>query len=126
MGELFSRFVKVITLTDESLTTLMEIPVKPFDGRLFAAIKVATTALDQFEIQARPNGMQSYITIFNTSSHFITPEGILIGVSGDLTILTAGSTGWFIIDVRAIESIRIQVARASGSNAIITLESGAQ
>ncbi len=116
-------FTNTITLSAETLFDIAEIPIEEIT-RLFVAVKVLTTAFDQFVILGRPNVDQDYLTLFNASGDFTSPAGILVGASGDLTALGAGATGWFIIDTGGIKSLKVQAARAAGSNAAVTVQSG--
>lgn len=109
-----------VTLSDETLTTIADIPTLTMKN-LYVTIGVATTALDQFVIQGATKNDATPQTLFITSGDYTGPEGILVGTSGDLTAISAGSTGWFIIEPGGLDFIRVRVARASGSNAVITI-----
>jgi len=122
MSNPHQKFKKVVVLDSENLTTLMEIPIEEMK-RVFCVITNTVTSLDQFEIQARSNDGQDYVTLRNSAGEFTSPRGVLIDSSGDLTALGA-ATGWFICDVESFQSLRIQAARASGSNATVTLQAG--
>ncbi len=113
------------TLSDENLTTVATFPGANIERGLID-VAVATTALDQFVIQIRSNVNASYQTIYSAGSDFTSPVGIMVGASGDLTALTAGTSGWVMLDVFGIESIRLRAARAAGSDAVVTIKVGAQ
>jgi len=112
-----------VTLIGEGLTKLADIPCNSIK-RICVVIVVATTALDQFVISMRPNDSQDFIVIRNAGSQFTTEVLPLVEASGDLTALGAGATGYFIMDVAGFDAIRIEVARASGDDALIILEAG--
>lgn len=112
-----------VTLIDELLTKIADIPTNSV-RRICVAITVADTALDQFVISMRPNNSQAFIVIRNAGSQFTTEVAPLIEASGDLTALSADTTGYFIMDVSGFDMIRIEAARASGDDALVTLEAG--
>jgi len=113
-----------VTLEDEALTTLITIPTARIE-RMTIQIDVVTTALDQFEVQARPSTAAAFNTIFSSSSDFTTASDVMIKASGDLTALGAASTGWIILFPSGWEQTRIQIARAAGSDATVTAFVGA-
>lgn len=90
--------------------------------RLFVQLNVAVAALTAFEIDARPTPGASYVPLYSISSDFLTPRGLLVGASGDLTTQGVGS-GWFIMDVAGLESIQIKAT--SGGTATLALNMGA-
>ena len=122
MSEHFQKTSKSVTLADETLTTVAEIPTAKIES-LFVEVTVSVTALDQFVIAGRPNADGAFNTLYSLAADYTSPTGILIAASGDLTALSA-ATGWFLIYPRGIEVLRIQVARAAGSDAPVILEAG--
>jgi len=70
----------------------------------------AAILFDAFEIQASVDGGSNFETLYSTAGDYTSPSGILIGTSGDLTILAADATGWFIMDVSGIDQIRCQAS----------------
>lgn len=107
------------TLSDETLTTVFTVDVRG-RNKLFVQIDNTVTVLDQFVIKGRIHPDAAFQTLFSTSADYTAPTGILVGTSGDLTVIAAGATGWFLIDVSSFELIQIQAARAAGSNAVLT------
>ncbi len=69
----------------------------------------AAIVFDAFEIQASSDGT-NFDTLYSASGDYTSPSGLLIGCSGDLTILAADAVGWFILDVKGIHSIRVQAS----------------
>lgn len=116
------QFKEVVTLSDETLFTILEIPINEIK-RLTVEIVNTVTAFDQFVILGRPNEDADYVTLYNASADFTSPVGVLVGTSGDLTSLGV-ATGWFIIDTNSLQSLKVQAARASGSNAVVTVQAG--
>lgn len=88
--------------------------------RLWVEIANATQAFDAFAIQARFHEDGSFVSLFDAAGDFTSPAGILIGASGDLTTLAAGSSGWFCLDVLGIQAVRL-VASAAVNNAAPTI-----
>lgn len=119
----YQNFKKAKVLDSESLLTVMVIPTRELSV-LFLDIAVTVTALDQFEIQGRPNEDASFRTIKSAGSDYTSPTTILTDASGDLTAIGAAANGWLIMNCRGMESVRIQAARAAGSNATVTLQGG--
>jgi hypothetical protein len=97
---------------DQTLIEIATIDVE-FANGLGVEISITAQALDQFTISARYHASGSYQTLYSLAGEYTSPSGILKGTSGDLTAISAGSTGWFIMDVRGIESIQIKAACAA-------------
>lgn len=76
----------------------------------------AAILFDDFNIDISPDGT-NFETAFGVSGDYTSPTGILIGTSGDLTILAADATGWFILDCSGIDQIRCQ-AKADSTNSV--------
>lgn len=119
-----------VTLTDENLTTLMTIVSFSLKSIAFA-VDNAGNVLDRFEIQARSTALAAFFPLFSVTADYTpTPLGILIGVyangSGgdDLTRLGNGADGGFLLYPQGYESIRVQVARASGANTTLNARAG--
>lgn len=79
--------------------------------------------LNAFQIQAQFHLEGSWITLYSEASDYITPSGILIGASGDLTTLVADSSGWFIMNVRGLHKVKVQVS-CSETGGIVNLYGG--
>ena len=90
--------------------------------RMMVKLTVATAALTNFAISARATTAAAYDTLYNTTADFTTPRGVLVGCSGDLTLQGVGA-GWFIMDVRGMESVRLHAT--SGGTATLALNMGA-
>ncbi len=89
--------------------------------RIFVETTVAVAALTGFQIQARASDQAPYVVLYSTSADFLSPKGVLVGASGDLTTQGIG-TGWFILDVRCFS--QIQVYATSAGTATLALNSG--
>lgn len=96
--------------------TVVTIP----DGatRLYVHFEVTTT-LTGFSILATPHpGASAYDTLYSVSTDFTSPTGVLIGCgtsdgADDLTIVADGESGWFIMDVSGMASVKLMAAGTS-------------
>jgi hypothetical protein len=107
----------------EPLIKVCEIDAKEME-RLFVEVVVATNALDQFQIRAQCAANGSFITLFSASGDFTGPIDPLLGTSGDLTVLGAGATGWFMLDVRSLYAVSIWAASGNVAGSTITIALG--
>jgi|GEM_PF-2134317 len=84
--------------------------------RIMIQVVVTGQALDQFEIAARSTLRTGNdpATLYNLSTDFTSPKGLIVGASGDLTTQGAGTTGTVIMDVKGLAEITL---RASSGNA---------
>jgi len=113
-NDLYASFGEVTVA--ETLTTLGQWAVHN-DERVYFSFSVTTQNLDQFEIQGRAHYDDSFQVLYN--SGFGSPTGILLGTSTDLAVLTAGSSGWFLMEQYGLHEIRVQAAAAS-AGALVT------
>lgn len=104
----------------ETLTTLATYDVRDKD-RLAVEIAVTDNALDQFVIQIQMHESGSGLTAYSAAADYTSVTGILVGASGDLTAITAGASGWFIIDTRGVRNVIVRAASSSASNSGVTL-----
>lgn len=93
-------------------------------SRVGCEIAVTTAALTDFDILARMHGEGALQTLYSVAADYTSPAGLLIGTSGDLTIIGAGSTGWFVLNTQGIESVQLKAA--SGGSAGVTVRCGGQ
>ena len=102
------------TDVDGSLTLIgTAIDVIGYD-RIMVDVLPGAAAFTAFSILISADGT-TYSTAYNTSGDFTTPSGILVGTSGDLTILGAATHGWFILDVTGVNSIQIKAQAGATS-----------
>ena len=85
-------------------------------------LQVAVTgqALDQFVISARTSPNAPFSILYNQASHYINPKGLLVGASGDLTTLPAGSVGDLQMDVIGLHEVKIQVSSGNAAGSIVS------
>ena len=74
---------------------------------------VGTANLSDFDVayKAHPGG--SYATIATQASDYTSPDGPILGASGDLASASTSGTHWLHLDLRSVYSIRIQAAGTS-------------
>jgi len=105
-------------------TTLIEVPTAGLHT-LGVQVDVTVQALDAFAITARFNESGAFVTLYSSAGDFTTPAGLLIGASGNLTIQAAGTTGWFILDVRGLHSVKVTCSGAVDSALVDVYAGGA-
>jgi hypothetical protein len=95
-----------------TLVTLLQLNVDDISF-LGIAVKSETSAVfqdafDQFEVQGRFHRDDEFHTLYATG--FDTPTGLVVGASGDLTLLAYQATGWLLLNVLPLYEVRIQAA----------------
>lgn len=110
-----------VTVTS-SLTELGDYDVSDMDAVGFSMANDGT-ALDQFEISFKFSKEDDWVVVFNAAGDFTTPTGILIGASGDLTIIADAATGWFLLYSKGTHSMRLRAA-SSGADTVVTVNGG--
>jgi hypothetical protein len=83
-------------------------------SRLAFEIKAITQTFNAFFVQAKVQPLGSYRTIVSAAGGYTSPSGIIVAASGDLTALAAGSTGWLIVDVLGLYSLKLQAKGVAG------------
>lgn len=79
---------------------------------------VGTANLSAFTVEFRYHADGDWATIASAAADYTTPEGPVLGASGDLTAAAFGSTVHFLsLDVRAVSGVRI---KAAGTSSTIT------
>lgn len=102
-----------VSVVQTGLTDLLEFNV---DGiaEVGISIDVTVQALDAFSISGRMSPATAYQVLYNLAGDFTTPAGAVIDASGDLTTQAAASSGWVLLNVLGLYSLKVQ---ASGGNA---------
>ena len=110
-------------------TTILEVDVREMD-RLFVQVDVTGQALDAFAIAAKTHSNGAYQTLYSTVADFTftgaTGPGILVGTSGDLTIIAAAASGWFILDVSGLAFVRVQVSSGNVAGSTVSAYAGGE
>lgn len=104
-----------------TLTTIGTFELAEIES-LFLGLTVAVDALTGFEVQSRANAADSYVAVANVAGDFTTPNAPISWATGNLVTAAVGSHH-VLVDVRGMESIRIQ-AKSAGT-ATLALEAGA-
>lgn len=105
----------------DTIEDVVVIPVLPFET-LWIAFTVGTAPLTEFQVQFRINQNSTYITIASAADDFLSPEGPVLGASGDLTIAGTTGTHFVKLDVSGVESVKV---RAAGANSVVAGHWGA-
>jgi hypothetical protein len=103
-------------------TALLTIPVAGLE-QIFVQISVATQALDAFLVQGRCSADAAFATLYSAAGDFTSPVGLILDASGDLTILAAAASGWFLMDVRGLYEVKL-LASGAVNNAAVTVYAG--
>lgn len=74
-----------------------------------------TVAFTSFDVAFRVHASGTYFTIASTTADFSTPEGPILGVSGDLTLANSTDTHWLKLDVTGIQGVRLRAASSSAN-----------
>lgn len=91
-------------------------------GKLAVHMTVAVAALTGLTVQGRVTNADAFFDIVSAGANFTTPKYPILGASGDVTIQGVGS-GWFIMDVRGFEAVRLK--GTSAGTATLALAMGA-
>lgn len=70
---------------------------------------VTAQALDNFIIEGKFHPDGAYVVLYTNPT---TATGLLIGISGSIGAQGAGTTGWFIMNVRSLYAVRLQASSA--------------
>lgn len=117
------------TVLNASLATIAQLLVNDVS---FVGIEVKSEtdgtyqdALDQFEVQAQFHRDGPWITLYSAAADFTSPAGLVVAASGDLTTLAYQATGWLLLNVLPLYSVRFQAASAmAGNGSKITVRGG--
>ena len=91
--------------------------------RLFVQLSVTIAALTGFRIKARALASAGYVTLYSSTADYSTPQGLLVGCSGDLSSQAIGE-GWFALDVSGLESVQLHAT--SGGTAFLAINAGGE
>ena len=108
-----------VSVPQSGNTELLDLDVTGI-SELGIEIVVTVQALDTFIIQGRMSKDSAYQTLYSTSGDFTVPTGLLIGTSGDLTVQAAGTTGWAILSVRPLYSVKILASSGNVAGSTVT------
>ena len=92
-------------------TELLNLPVSGL-SRIAVQVDVTVQALDAFIIQIKLHPSAAFQTLFSAASDYTSPNGLLVGASGNLTAQAAASSGWFIMDVAGLHAVKVLASGA--------------
>lgn len=113
VGQTTKGSLAATTVAVAGLTTIgAAIDVKNYDQIMVTIDNTDAAAIvfDAFEIQASVDAGVSFNTLYAVALDYTSPGGMLIDASGDLTTLAAAAVGWFIMDCKSIDQIRLQAS----------------
>jgi hypothetical protein len=94
---------------------LVEIPCRNIE-RLWVTFTVTSAALSGFTVDFKVNSGGDWASIGAVAGDYTSPEGPILGASGDLTVAAADGTVHFInLDVRGVHKVRLQAAGTSSA-----------
>jgi len=106
-------------------TTIFDMDVSQIARLALQITNPGANALDSFIVQGKVNTDGDLLSILTVAADYTTPAGIVVDASGDLTALAAGATGWLILDVLALNMIRITASAAVGATTLRIFAGGA-
>lgn len=109
---LFASSTGTIPVTGN--TTILEVPTLGLKT-IGVEFDVGVNNLDALIVSAQFHPDDTFHTLYSAITS--TPAGLIIAASGTLASTAAGSSGWFIMDVRGIYKVRVS---ASGTTADTT------
>lgn len=113
----------VTSVPNGANTSLIILPVFGL-SRILVKINPTVQNLNTFRILARCSTDDTNAVLYSTAAAFTGPVGLIVGASGDLTTLTAGSNGWFIMDVSGLFEVTIDAGAAVSSALVDVYASG--
>ena len=83
---------------------------------LWLSFVVGTASLTALTVELRVHPDGDWFTIASAAADFTTPEGPILGASGDLTTAASGSTvHWLKMDVSGVVAVRVKAAGSSST-----------
>lgn len=93
------------------------------NARLWVSFVLGTANLSAFTVEFKVHPSGDWLTIASAAADYTTPEGPVLGASGDLTTAAFGATvHWINLDVQAVYAVRL---RAAGTSSTIAGHFGA-
>ena len=99
----------------DAIETLVEVRCKDAE-EMYVSFVVGTANLSDFNVDFRCHPQGGWFTVASVAADYTTPEGPILGASGDLTTAASGATvHWLKLDVKAAHDVRIQAAGTSST-----------
>ena len=117
----FSVFAKneSVTVVQTGNTALIEVDTSCIETLAVEAV-VTGQNLDAFVVQGKVHPESTYVTLASATADYTTPKSPIIRASGDLTGITAGATGWFLMDVRPFYSVKVLASSGNVAGSTVT------
>lgn len=109
-----------LSVPQAGITVVAIIPVSGY-SRLFLQAQVAGQALAEFVVSARPTKNAPFSVLYSTPADYLSPRGLLVGTSGDLTNQAAGTVGDLQMDVAGLYELKIEAAAAHVAGSVVSL-----
>lgn len=124
-GQLLSANNVGVAVTTAALAEILKLIVESQE-RILVQVKnkSGANAFNAFQISVKANESADWAVLYSTGAAFTAPSGILVGASGDLTILPANTYGWFILDTRGIYAVRVEAKVAAADTTADVYVSG--
>lgn len=98
-----------VSVLTAALTPIFEFNCEGID-RILCQVTPGGQAFNAFSIEGKAHPDATYTVLYNAG--FATPTGILLGTSGNLAALAANTPGYFLLDCKGINALRIQAKSA--------------
>lgn len=99
----------------DTAETILEIQVRTIE-ELWIEFVVGTANLSAFTVALKVREDGNWFTVASAAGDYTTPEGPILGASGDLTVAASGATvHWLKLDVRGVDAVRLQAAGTSST-----------
>ena len=106
----------------DAIETILEIHCGEAE-EMWITFTVATAALTDFNVDFRAHPSGPYVTVASVAADYTAPEGPILGASSDLTIAGTSGTHWLKLNVKGVDTLRLQ---AAGTSSVIAGHYGIQ
>ncbi len=99
----------------DTIETLLEVRVRDQE-EMYVSFVVGTANLSDFNVDFRAHPAGDWFTVASVAADYTTPEGPILGASGDLTVAAFGATvHWLKLSVKGAHDVRLQAAGTSST-----------
>ena len=107
------------TIPAGSTTTILEVPTLGLKN-IGVEVVVGVNNLDAFVVSAQFHPDGEFVALYNAIDATPTESPLIIAASGTLASQGAGTTGWFLLDVRGIYKVRVGASGTVADTTTIT------
>lgn len=100
-------------------TVLLTVPVHGLQD-LAVQLSNADQALDALIVEGRVHEDAAFFTIASVAGDFTSPTGFMLKASGSPVTLGAGSSAWFLMDVRGLFEVRVSASSGNVAGSELT------